>query len=117
MLRRAILILIGSLLFFNVTFSNPQGDEYFENMITLRVGRYLKLEFYEVMNDYDGDIYIDIKDFLELTELNEYTEFSIEDGKINLIMDKSLFSDKVERHIIKERKNLKSIEIDERLYI
>jgi len=117
MLRRAILILIGSLLFFNVTFSNPQGDEYFENMITIRVGRYLKVEFYEVMSDYDGDIYIDIRDLLELTELNEYTKFSLEDGRINLTMDGKLFSDKMERHIIKEIKKLKSIEIDERLYI
>jgi hypothetical protein len=119
MLRRAILILIGSLLFFNVTFSNAQDkdNEYFENMITIWVGRYLKVEFYEVISDYDGDIYIDIKDFLELTELNEYTKFSIEDGKINLTMDSSLFADKMERHIIKEIKKLKSVKINEKLYI
>jgi len=119
MLRRVVLILIGSLLFFNVTFSDSQDqeDEYFENMITIKVGRYLKVEFYEVMSDYEGDIYIDIKDFLELTELNEYTKFSIEGGKINLIMDGSLFSDKIKRYIIKEIKNLKSIEIDKRLFI
>ncbi len=119
MLRRTILILIGSLLFFNVTFSNTQdkNDKYFENMITIKVGRYLKQEFYEVMSDYDGNIYIDIKDFLELTELNEYTKFSIEDGKINLTMDKTLFPNKIERHITKEIKKLNSIEIDEKLYI
>jgi len=119
MLRRAILILMGSLLFFSVSFSNTQDeeDEYFENMITIKVGRYLKVEFYEVMSDYDGGIYIDIKDFLELTELNEYTKLTIEDGKINLTMDGSLFSDKVERHIKKDIKNLKSIEVDKKLYI
>lgn len=119
MLRRTILILIGSLLFFNVTFSDSQNkdDEYFENMITIKVGRYLKQEFYEVMSDYDGDIYIDIKDLLEITELNEYSKFSIEDGKINLTIDGSLFADKMEWGIVKEIKKIKSIEIDKKLYI
>ena len=119
MLRRAVLILIGSLLFFSVAFSAAGDvyDEYFENMITLRVGRYLKQEFYQVMSDFDGGIYIDIEDLLELTELTKYTRFSIEGGSISLLMDGSLFSDKVERHIIKDIKKLKSIEAEGRVYI
>lgn len=115
-LRRRALILISSLLFFSLAFSSSE-DEYFENMITIRVGRYLKQEFYEVMSDFDGGIYIDVRDFLELTELTEYTELSLEDGSISLLMDGNLFPNKKERLIEKNIKQLKIIEVEGRIYI
>ncbi|AZG37468.1 hypothetical protein EGC80_11500 [Shewanella psychromarinicola] len=108
--------MISSLLFFNPTFAVAQ-NEYFDNMITLKVGRYLEQDFYEVKSDFDGGIYIDIRDFLALTELNQYSRLSIEAGNINLFMAGSLFNDTNERHIQKALKNLKSITIDDRVYL
>lgn len=119
MLRKVVLILISNLLFFNVTFSEKLdgSDKYFENMITLKVGKYLEIEFYEVISDYEGDTYINIKDFMELLELNEYTSFSIENGEIKLAMSGTLFSDNSDLLITKKIKNLKTIEIDKKIYI
>lgn len=115
-LASAVLIIISSLLIFNPVFASPQ-DAYFDNMITLKVGRYLKQEFYDVKSDFDGDIYIDIRDILVLTELSEYSRLSIDGGNINLFMAASLFVDGKDRHIKKELKKLKSITIDDRLYL
>jgi VCBS repeat-containing protein len=115
-LANAVLIIIPSLLLFNPACASSQ-DEYFDNMITLKVGRYLKQEFYDVKSNFDGDIYIDIKDFLVLTELSEYSRLSIDARNINLFMAASLFVDGKNRHINKELKNLKSITIDDRLYL
>lgn len=119
MLRKLVLIFISNLLFFNVTFSNKfdTSDEYFENMITLKVGKYLEIEFYEVISDCDGGIYINIKDFIELLELNEYISLSIKEGEIKLVMSGLLFSDNQDRFITKKIKKLKNIEIEKRLYI
>jgi VCBS repeat-containing protein len=115
-LANAVLIIIPSLLLFNPACASSQ-DEYFDNMITLKVGRYLKQEFYDVKSNFDGDIYIDIKDFLVLTELSEYSRLSIDAGHINLFMAASLFDDGKDRQIKKELKNLKSITIDDRIYL
>lgn len=116
MLGRVTLILINSLLFFSLAFSSNE-DKYLENMITIRVGNFLKQDFYEVMSDYDGGIYIDIKDFLQLTELTEYTELTLDKENISLFMDGNLFCDKKERLITRSIKELKIIEIESRIYI
>ncbi|PKI03709.1 hypothetical protein CXF81_02255 [Glaciecola sp. 33A] len=91
-------------------------DDYFNNMITLKVGRYLKLEFYEVKSDFDGGIYLDVNDFLAMTELSQYSQLTIEGENIHLHMAGSLFDDTKARHINKEVKNLNIIIINERLY-
>lgn len=115
-LIRAAWLILSSLLFCSSAFPSVQ-DDYFENMITLQVGSYLQQEFVEVMSDYDGGIYLDIEGFLELTELTEYTQLSIEQGKITLLMAGSLFPDRQQRRITTELKNINRIEIDGRLYI
>jgi hypothetical protein len=115
-LIRAAWLILSSLLFCSSAFPSVQ-DDYFENMITLRVGSYLQQEFVEVMSDYDGGIYLDIEGFLELTELTEYTQLSIEQGKITLLMAGSLFPDRQQRRITTELKNINRIEVDGRLYI
>jgi hypothetical protein len=115
-LIRAALLMLSSLLFCPSAFSSVQ-DDYFENMITLHVGSYLQQEFVEVMSDYDGAVYLDIRDFLELTELTEYTQLSLDQGKIMLLMAGSLFPDRQERRITTDLKMLNSIEVDGRLYI
>jgi hypothetical protein len=112
----AVLLMLSSLLFCPSVFSSVQ-DNYFENMISLQVGSYLQQEFVEVMSDYDGGIYLDIRSFLELTELTEYTQLSIEQGKVTLLMAGSLFPDRQERRIITELKMLNPIEVAGRLYI
>lgn len=86
-------------------------------MITLQVGSYLQQEFVEVMSDYDGGIYLNIRNFLELTELTEYTLLSVEQGKITLLMAGSLFPDRQQRRITTELKKINGIEVDGRLYI
>ena len=111
-----LLLTVYSLLFFNPAVAATQ-DDYFDNMITLQVGRNLTLEFYEVKSDFDGGIYLDIKDFLAATELSDYTQLSIEDGTVNLLMAGSLFADKKQRQIQKNLENLESIIIDDRLYL
>jgi hypothetical protein len=116
MLKRAALIFLSSLLFCHAVFSEPQ-DEYFENMITLRVGSYLQQEFVEIMSDVDGGIYLDIDGFLALTELSEYTTLSINQGNITLLMAGSLFPDGKQRLIKKELKKLHSIESEGRFYL
>jgi hypothetical protein len=116
MQKRAIWLILFGLFFCYSAFSTTQ-DEYFENMITLRVGSYLQQEFVEVMSDYDGGIYLDIEGFLELTELTEYTRLSIDKGKVTLLMAGSLFPDRQERRITTDLKMLNSIEVDGRLYI
>ncbi|MFT6926653.1 MAG: hypothetical protein ACJAZP_002272 [Psychromonas sp.] len=116
MQKRVAWLILSSLLFCYSAFSGTQ-DEYFENMITLRVGSNLQQEFVEVMSDYDGGIYLDIEDFLVLTELTEYTKLSIDQEKITLLMAGRLFPDGQKRQITAELKNLNSIESDGRLYI
>lgn len=108
--------MLSSFLFCHSAFSSVQ-DDYFENMVTLRVGSYLQQEFVEVMSDFDGGIYLDIENFLELTELTEYTQLSVDQGKVTLLMAGSLFPDRQKRRITTELKKLNSIEIDGRLYI
>jgi LysM repeat protein len=110
------LLIVYSLLFLYPAVASTQED-YFDNMITLKVGSYLTLEFYEVKSDFDGGIYLDIKELLEVTELNNYSQFSIEDGTVNLLMAGSLFADNKDRQIQKTLKSLDSITIDERLYL
>jgi hypothetical protein len=115
-LTKPVLFIIFSLCFVvNATFAAPQ-DIYFDDMITLKVGRHLTQEFYEVKNDYDGSIYINIKDFMVFTELSEYSQLSIEGGSINLSMAGSLFPDNKTRQIKKELKSLKTTWIDDQLY-
>ncbi|MFT5559016.1 MAG: hypothetical protein ACI9RZ_001492, partial [Sphingobacteriales bacterium] len=116
MQKKMALLILSSLFFCYSAFSSTQND-YFENMITLQVGRYLQQEFVEVMSDFDGGIYLDIEGFLELTELTEYTRLSIDKGKVTLLMAGSLFPDRQERRITTELKMLNSIEVDGRLYI
>ena len=110
-----LLIVICSLGLFKPAIADTQ-DDYFDNMITLKVGRYLKLEFYEVKSDFDGGIYLDINDFLVMTELSQYSQLTIEGENIHLHMAGSLFDDTKARHINKEVKNLNIIIINERLY-
>ncbi len=115
-LTSAVVLILCSSLFVTSAFAAVQ-DEYFDDMITLRVGGYLKQEFYEVKSDFDGNIYIDIKDFLALTELSEYSRLAIDQSNITLVMAASLFADKKERQIKKELKNLNSITFEGRLYL
>ncbi len=110
MWKRTTLVIINSLLFFCLAFPYSE-DEYFENMITLKVGRYLKQEFYEVTSDLNGGIYIDPIDFLDLLELTDYTEFSTEGENIKLVMKANLFPDNKERVIEKKIRQLKIIEV------
>jgi hypothetical protein len=110
-----LLVVICSLGLFKPAIANTQ-DDYFDNMITLKVGRYLKLEFYEVKSDFDGGIYLDINDFLAMTELSQYSQLTIEDENIHLRMAGSLFDDTKARHINKKIKNLNIIIINQRLY-
>ncbi|MFT5294404.1 MAG: hypothetical protein ACI9YH_000410 [Colwellia sp.] len=116
MKKIAACLILSSLLFCPSAFSSVQ-DDYFENMITLQVGSYLQQEFVEVMSDYDGGIYLDIRNFLELTELTEYTQLSIVQGKVTLLMAGNLFPDSQNRRITTELIMLNSIEIDGRFYI
>ena len=111
-----VLLTVYSLLFLNPAVAATQ-DDYFDNMITLEVGRYLTLEFYEIKSDFDGGIYLDFKDFLAVTELSDYSQLSIKDGTINLLIAGSLFADKKDRRIQKTLKNLSGIIIDKRLYL
>ncbi len=111
----ALLIMICTLGLLKPAIADTQ-DDYFDNMITLKVGRYLKLEFYEVKSDFDGGIYLDINDFLAMTELSQYSQLTIEGGNIHLHMAGSLFDDTKARHISKEVKNLNIIIVNERLY-
>ena len=111
-----LLIIIFSLPLLTTAIANTQ-NEYFDNMITLKVGPNLKLEFYEVKSDFDGGIYLDINDFLALTELSQYSQLSIEGENINFHMAGSLFDDTKARHIKKVLKNLNSITINNRLYL
>ncbi|WP_232771749.1 hypothetical protein [Glaciecola sp. 33A] len=110
-----LLVVICSLGLFKPAVADTQ-DDYFNNMITLKVGRYLKLEFYEVKSDFDGGIYLDVNDFLAMTELSQYSQLTIEGENIHLHMAGSLFDDTKARHINKEVKNLNIIIINERLY-
>ncbi|PKH03630.1 hypothetical protein CXF72_05320 [Psychromonas sp. MB-3u-54] len=113
---RAILLILFGLFFCSPAFSGTK-DDYFENMITLRVGSYLQQEFVEVISDFDGGIYLNIDNFLELTELSEYTTLSIDEGNITLLIAGSLFPNRQKRRITTELKKLNSIEIEGRLYI
>jgi hypothetical protein len=115
-LTKFALFFLFSLLFVNATLADLH-DEYFDDMITLKVGRYLTQDFYKVKSDIDGTIYINIKNFMAFTELSEYSQLSIEDGNINLSMAASLFADKKIRHIKKELSSLKAIWIDGQLYL
>jgi uncharacterized membrane protein YjgN (DUF898 family) len=82
-----LLIVICSLGLFKPAIADTQ-DDYFDNMITLKVGRYLKLEFYEVKSDFDGGIYLDINDFLVMTELSQYSQLTTEGENICLTIQK-----------------------------
>jgi hypothetical protein len=93
-----LLIVICSLVLLKPAIADTP-DDYFDNMITLKVGRYLKLEFYEVKSDFDGGIYLDINDFLAMTELSQYSQLTIEGENIHLHMAGSLFDDTKARHI------------------
>jgi hypothetical protein len=115
-LNSPVFFILSSLLFIHPTFANTQ-DEYFDDMITLKVGRYLKQEFYEVKSDYDGGIYIAIKDFLAFSELREYSKLSIEGENIKLFMAASLFPDNKARYITKKLTNLNTIIIDDQIYL
>mgnify|MGYP000544546614 CR=1 FL=1 len=115
-LINAALLIVYSLLFLTSAVASTQ-DDYFDDMITLEVGRHLTLEFYEVKSGFDGGIYLDLKDFLAVTELSDYSQLSIEDGTVNLSMAGSLFADKQQRQIQKTLKNLNSITIDDHLYL
>jgi hypothetical protein len=106
-LTKFALYSVFSLLFVNPTLADLH-DEYFDDMITLKVGRYLTQDFYAVKSDFDGTNYINIKNFMAFTELSEYSQLSIEDGNINLSMSASLFADKKTRHIKKELSSLKA---------
>jgi hypothetical protein len=110
-----LMIVISSLVLFKPAIADTQ-DDYFDNMITLKVGRYLQLEFYEVKSDFDGGIYLDINDFLVMTELSQYSQLTIEGENIHLHMAGSLFDDTKARHIKKVLKNLNSKTINKRLY-
>ena len=110
------LLIIYSLLFLTPAVARSQ-DDYFDNMITLKVGRNLTLEFYEIRSDFDGGIYLDLKDFMAVTELSNYSQLSIEDGTVNLLLAGSLFADKKQRQIQKTLKSLNSITIGERIYL
>ncbi|MFT5721314.1 MAG: hypothetical protein ACI9W6_001627 [Motiliproteus sp.] len=116
MQKRAVLVILFSFIFSHPAFSRTQ-DNYFENMITLRVGLYLQQEFVEVLSDFDGGLYLDIRDLLELTELSDYTSLSIEDGKVRLRMAANLFADRQERQMTAALKDLNAIEREGRLYI
>ncbi|MFT5312351.1 MAG: hypothetical protein ACI8Z9_000829 [Paraglaciecola sp.] len=109
-------MILYSLLLINPIFAGTQ-NEYFDDMITIKVGSFLKQEFYEVKSDVDGGIYIDIKHFLAFTELSEYSKISIEAGQVKLFMEGSLFADEKARHITKELIILNSITIDGALYL
>jgi LysM repeat protein len=115
-LINAALLIVYSLLFLTSAVASTQ-DDYFDDMITLEVGRHLTLEFYEVKSGFDGGIYLDLKDFMAVTELSDYSQLSIEDGSVNLSMAGSLFANKKQRQIQKTLKNLNSITIDDRLYL
>lgn len=119
MLRRGEVVFISFFLFFSMAFSDTKSEEnkYFENMITIKVGRYLKQEFYEVRSDLSGGIYIDIRDFLEFTELTEYTNFTTDGKNINLSMKGCLFSDKKEKNIKIDKKELNILEFEGKTYI
>jgi hypothetical protein len=111
----ALLILL-SLLFLNPAIANPQ-DEYFDDMITLNVGSYLKQEFYPVKSDFHGNIYLSIHDFLTLTELNEYCQLVINKDNIKLAMAASLFADAKARQLTKSFSQLNGLVIDKQLYL
>ena len=109
-------LLLSSLFFCHAALSSTK-DDYFENMITLQVGSYLQQEFVKVISDIDGGIYLNISDLLEITELTEYTQLSINKENITLLMAGNLFSNRQEWQITTELKKLNSIEIDGRLYL
>jgi hypothetical protein len=58
-LINAALLIVYSLLFLTSAVASTQ-DDYFDDMITLEVGRHLTLEFYEVKSGFDGGIYLDL---------------------------------------------------------
>nr|WP_297347008.1 hypothetical protein [uncultured Glaciecola sp.] len=115
-MTRFAAVILYSLIFINPTFAVSQ-DEYFDEMITIKVGSHLKQEFFEVKSDFEGGIYIGLDQFLIFTELSEYTKLSIDSGTIRLFMAASLFTDKKARNIERELKTLSSIMIDGQLYL
>ena len=113
---RSALIILYSLIYINPTFADNQ-EEYFDDMITIKVGSHLKQEFFEVKSDFEGSIYIKLNQFLTFTELSEYTKLSIDAGNISLFMAGSLFSDNKVKNIERKLNTLKSIIIDGQLYL
>lgn len=122
-MNKSTILLISSVLLFlsNLAFMNPTiavtQDNYFDDMVTIKVGDSLKQEFYAVKSDFDGNIYIGVNDFLVFTEVSEYSKLSIKAGRVSLIIDGNLFSDGKSKQITKDLKNIESLVIEGELYI
>nr|WP_297350182.1 hypothetical protein [uncultured Glaciecola sp.] len=92
-------------------------DNYFDDMVTIKVGDSLKQEFYAVKSDFDGNIYIGVSDFLVFTEVSEYSKLSIKAGRVSLTIAGNLFSDGKSKQITKNLKSIASLVIDGELYV